>query len=66
MAFITPQPLGLVLFSVMVSGRLAGGWENACPGCISETLRYKMVLCCKLQRHWLMGIGVQHHSVTLI
>ena len=46
----TPQPLRAVrvLFSPMVSGWKGGGiraagrqWEIVCPGCISETVRYR-------------------------
>ena len=45
--------------------QMGGWWENVCPGCISET-----ILCRKLilgrNEHWLGGVGVQRHGVTLI
>ena len=58
----TPQPLRAVqvLFSPVVSGLVVG---KACLGCISETLRCKMLI---LGGIFLGGVGVQCHGVTMI
>ena len=43
---VTPQPLRAVgvLFSPMVSGWAGGQREKGCPGCISETERYRKLI----------------------
>ena len=38
-----------------------------CPSCILSTIRGRMLsLKRDIVRHWFGGIGVQHHSITLI
>ena len=42
--------------------RMGGRREIVCPGCISETIKCRKFI----QGHWLGGVGVQRHGLTLI
>ena len=59
-----------VLLSPMVSGWAISGRAGSvltCSCCISKTVRGSMLsLDRDIERPWLGGVGVQHHSMTLI
>ena len=72
----TPQPLRAlwVLFSLMASGWLGGRGEKACPGCISETMKCRMLILargirwggCRCVMSWFdLDLTFDHSVVTL-
>ena len=63
-SILTPQPLKTVqVLSPMVSGRCVAYW-NIVSQNISVTVRYRQYIL--VGGHWLWGVGVQRHSVTMI
>ena len=46
---------------------MSGRQEKVCPGCVSEVVRCrKFIVIITWLGNWLVGVGVQHHGVTLI